>query len=286
LRGGRRHILYINEANNISFEAYMELAPRTHKEIFMDWNPVQPFWFHEKLQGDPDVDFAVLTYKDNESCPESEKAEILKNKEKAKTSAWFANWYKVYGLGQVGMLEGVIYDNWKEIKGVPPGARLMGYGMDFGFANDPNAVVAIYLWEGKIVIDEIMYQKGLVNSVIAKKIRTAPNFKSWGKIVADSSEPKTIAELKLHGLLMKSVSDKSVVWGISVVQEYEILITQSSTNVIKEIRAYSWDKDKKTGELINSPVDYNNHAMDAMRYGVTELIGKKGDEVSISANTK
>jgi len=122
LRGARRDWLYMNECNNMTFHAYTELASRTKKGVYLDWNPTNEFWFHNELQGDEDVDFLIVNYLDNEACPESALKFILKAKEKAKTSKYWENWYNVYGLGEIGQLEGVIFNNWKTIDIIPSDA--------------------------------------------------------------------------------------------------------------------------------------------------------------------
>jgi phage terminase large subunit len=269
LRGARRDYLYMNEANNMTFHAYTELASRTKKGVYLDWNPVNEFWFHTELKDDNDVDFIIVNYLDNEACPESALNFILKAKEKAKTSAYWDNWYNVYGLGQIGTLEGVIFNNWQTIDVLPNDARLLGYGLDFGYSNDPTAIVEVYKWNDKRIINEICYQKELSNSQIAKFIKTQED------CYCDSAEPKSIAELKAFGINARAVrkGTDSINFGIQVMQEQEYLITKSSTNLINELRKYSWDKDKKTGAKLNKPIDNFNHAIDAFRYHEMESIG-------------
>lgn len=269
LRGARRDYLYMNEANNMTFHAYTELASRTKKGVYLDWNPVNEFWFHSDLKDDDDVDFLIVNYLDNEACPESALNFILKAKEKAKTSAYWENWYKVYGLGLIGNLEGVIFNNWQIIDTIPNDARLLGYGLDFGYSNDPTAIVEVYKWNDKRIVNEICYQKELSNSQIAKMIP------SKMPVYCDSAEPKSIAELTKLGVRAFGVTKgaDSINFGIQVMQEQEYLVTNQSTNLIKELRKYSWDKDKKTGAKLNKPIDDFNHAIDGFRYHEMETIG-------------
>ena len=269
LRGARRHVLFVNECNNVSFEAYQQLAIRTSKFIYLDFNPTNEFWVHTELKDEPTSDFIILTYKDNEALDKSIVQEIEKAKKKAETSTYWENWWKVYGLGQIGSLDGVIFNNWSMIDSVPSDARLLGYGVDFGFTNDPTTVTEVYKWNDKRILNEICYQKGLTNSQIAKIINT--------KLPAycDSAEPKSIAELKLNGVNAYSV-DKgadSIMYGIDIMQENEYLVTKSSVNLIMELRRYAWDKDKKTGETLNKPIDNFNHAIDGVRYHEMMTIG-------------
>ena len=153
LRGARRDILYINECNNVTFEAYNELSIRTKKEVYLDFNPANEFWVHKELKDEPDTDFIILTYKDNEALDESIVIQIEKNRDKAATSSYWANWWRVYGLGQVGSLEGVVFTNWKEIDTIPKEAKLIGIGLDFGYTNDPTAAIEIYNYNGTRIIN-------------------------------------------------------------------------------------------------------------------------------------
>jgi phage terminase large subunit len=269
LRGARRDILFINECNNVSFESYQQLAIRTKKFIYLDYNPTNEFWVHTELMNEPTSDFIILTYKDNEALDPAIVKEIEKAKVKAETSSYWENWWKVYGLGQIGTLEGVIFNNWQQIDVLPNDARLLGYGVDFGYSNDPTAIVEVYKWNDKRIINEICYQKELSNSQIAKFIKTQED------CYCDSAEPKSIAELRAFGINARAVrkGSDSINFGIQVMQEQEYLITKQSTNLINELRKYAWDKDKKTGATLNKPIDMFNHAIDAFRYHEMESIG-------------
>ena len=270
LRGARRDILYINECNNISFESYNELAIRTKKEVFLDFNPANEFWVHTELKDEPDSEFIILTYKDNEALDKSIVDQIEKNRLKAETSAYWANWWRVYGLGEIGMLEGVIFSNWKQIDKLPAEAKLIGIGLDFGYTNDPTAAVEIYNYNGTRILNELVYRTGMLNSDIAKILP------SNVIIYADSSEPKSIDEIKRYGKTIKGVTKgkDSINYGIDVMQQQEYLVTSQSTNLIKELRAYCWDVDKQ-GTRLNKPIDTNNHAIDALRYHEMETLGLK-----------
>lgn len=277
LRGARRNILYVNEANNIPFEAYNQLAIRTSDEVYLDYNPTHEFYAHTELIPDVDSDFIILTYKDNEGLPQSIVKEIEKAKEKAKTSKYWDNWWNVYGLGRVGSLEGVVFQNWTAIPSVPKDARILGYGMDFGYTNDPTTCMACYKIDNDIVFDEIIYRTGLLNSDI-KDLLTAHNV---GKdvIYADSAEPKSIAELRRYGfyILPTDKGRDSINYGINILQQYNFKVTNRSTNLIKELRSYVWATDK-TGATLNKPIDAFNHGIDAMRYfAMMKLNTNKGN---------
>ncbi len=263
LRGARRDILFVNECNNIDFESYQQLSVRTKKFIYLDYNPTNEFWVHTELMNDKDTDFVVLTYKDNEALDKAIVKEIEKAKEKAKTSTYWENWWNVYGLGQLGSLEGVIFNNWQIIDNIPAEANLLGSGLDFGFSNDPTSQIFVYQWNDKIICDEGIYSTGLLNTDIIRLMKQDKRLPIW----ADSAEPKSIEEIRRAGFNIKAVEKgkDSIVYGISVLQDKEILVTKSSVNLIKELRSYSWDKDK-AGKKLNKPIDDFNHAIDAMRY--------------------
>lgn len=280
LRGARRDYLYMNEANNMTFHAYTELASRTKQGVYLDWNPVNEFWFHQELLGDDDVDFVIVNYLDNEACPESALNFINKAKEKAETSSYWDNWWKVYGLGEIGSLDGVIFNNWKQIEAIPHDARLLGYGLDFGYSNDPTSIIEVYKWNDKRIVNEICYEKGLSNSQIAKRINTKL------AVYCDSAEPKSIAELKLYGLNAIAVTKgtDSINYGIGIMQDNEYLVTSSSINLINELRKYAWDKDKKSGVKLNKPIDDFNHGIDAWRYHEMMTLGSLKKPTSIRIN--
>lgn len=268
LRGARRDILYINECNNVTFESYNELSIRTKKEIYLDFNPANEFWVHTELKDEQDSDFIILTYKDNEALDESIVQQIEKNRLKAATSSYWENWWRVYGLGEVGSLEGVVFNNWKQIDTIPKDAKLIGIGLDFGYTNDPTAIIEVYNFNGTRIINELAYRTGMLNSDIAKEL---PNNVV---IYADSAEPKSIEEIRRYGKTIKAVTKgkDSINYGIDVMQRQNYLVTSNSGNLIKELRSYCWDTDK-TGMRLNKPIDHFNHAIDALRYHEMETLG-------------
>ena len=278
VRGPRRDILFINEANNISYEIYTQLEVRTKKIIWMDWNPVQEFWFYGEVKGKEDVDFITLTYKDNEALDKGIVAAIesrMHNK----------NWWKVYGLGELGDTEGKIYKNWAFIDEVPHEARLERRGLDFGYTNDPSALVDIYYYNGGYIIDEALYQKGMTNKQIADFILNCEYPSTM--IVADSAEPKSIDELRSYGVnIIPVVKGKdSVAQGIQFVQDQRISVTKNSYNVIKEYRNYLFEVDKD-GKVTNDPSPVFNHSMDAVRYGFDALRKVDTSELDIPDDQK
>jgi phage terminase large subunit len=263
MRGARRDVLFVNEANNVAWETYYQLAIRTREFIYIDFNPTAEFWAHTELKGQPDVDFIILTYRDNEALESSIINEFKKAEEKAKTSEYWANWVKVYVNGEIGSLQGVVFDNWKPCDSIPQQARLLGYGCDFGYSNDPSTLVAVYQLNNEFYYDELIYQKGLLNSDLARLIKQHPT----AMIYADSAEPKSIQEIKNYGIRITATEKgaDSIMHGISKMQQAPFYVTKRSLNLIKELRAYTWATDK-TGATLNKPIDAFNHAIDAMRY--------------------
>jgi len=266
VRGPRRDRLFVNEGNNIPYEAFDQLLVRTKEYAIVDWNPTNEFWFYTDVLGvRDDVDFLTLTYKDNEGLDEN----IVKDIESHKHNKL---WWQVYGLGQLGEVEGKIFTGWQIIDEIPHEARLERYGLDFGYSNDPTAIVAIYYYNGGYILDEITYQKGLSNKQIADILNNQPK----ALVMADSAEPKSIDELMLYGvnILPTQKGQGSVNQGIQYVQDQKISITKRSINGIKEYRNYMWETDKE-GRVINTPIDMWNHFIDATRYGFESLRPRK-----------
>ena len=259
LRGGRRDRCFMNEANNMTLDAFDQLEVRTKEFMFLDWNPTNEFWFYTDILGKrEDIDFITLTYKDNEALSQ----EIIDSIEARKNRT---GWWQVYGLGQLGEVEGKIYKDWQIIDEIPHEARLERYGLDFGYSNDPSSLVAIYKYNGGFILDEIMYQKGLSNKQIADII----NNKELSIVIADSAEPKSIDEIKSYGVnIQPCIKGKdSVNQGIQFVQDQRISVTKRSYNIIKEYRNYLWETDKD-GKILNKPEHTFSHSMDAIRYGL------------------
>lgn len=270
LRGARRTDLYINECNNIPFDAYQQLVVRTSGNVWLDYNPSSVFWVDKELIGKEDTDFVTLTYKDNDSLPVSIVNEIEKAKEKGKTSTYWANWWRVYGLGELGSLEGACIPDWKEIDTVPFEARLLGYGMDFGYSVDPTTLIALYKWNDSYIFDEVLYKKGMLNRDIHRFLE-ANNIKE--SITADSAEPKSIAELQQYGNNIHGVSKgrDSVVYGINLINQNEIFITSRSKNLKRELGGYVWAKDKE-GNTLQKPTGEHPDCIDAARYVLTDQL--------------
>jgi phage terminase large subunit len=269
LRGARRDVLFVNECNNIDWESYYQLSIRTRKFIYLDYNPVSEFWVDSELIGDEDSEMIILTYKDNEALDKAIVNEIEKAREKGKTSKYWENWFRVYGLGEIGNLQGVIFSNWQTIDKIPEDARLVGCGVDFGYTNDPTAIVAVYEYNGQRIVDEVAYRTGMLNSDIARALPTHV------PVYADSAEPKSIDEIRRYGIRIKGVTKgkDSINYGIQIMQSQSYLITSTSTNLIKELRNYCWDTDAQ-GRTMNTPIG-TDHGIDSWRYFEMMALGIK-----------
>lgn len=268
VRGPRRDRLFCNEVNNIPQEAWEQLLIRTKEFAFADWNPVAEFYMYTDYIGvRPDADFIILTYKDNEALSK----EIVSEIESRRGNK---NWWQVYGEGQLGEAEGRVFTGWQVIDDIPHEARLERRGLDFGYTNDPTAVVDIYYYNGGYILDEQLYRKGLSNKQIADLINNLPQNQTL--VVADSAEPKSIDELRLYGvnIIAANKGPGSVMQGIQYVQDQRISITKRSINGLKEYRNYMFKTDKE-GKILNIPEDQFNHFVDATRYGMESLRPKR-----------
>ncbi len=266
LRGARRNKLFINEANNTTQGAFDQLEPRTKYGVWLDWNPVASFW-GDNLDGD----MVVLTFKDNEMLSENEVRSILSRKDNEQ-------WYKVYGRGEIGSVEGLILENWSVIDKVPEDAELICTGLDFGFSVDPSVGITIYRYDGEIICDEILYQVGMTTREMGMHLKKHET----STIYADSAEPRTIHELRTYGLPVQGVKKgpKSVDFGLNLLQDYKLRPTKRSLNLIKSLRNYSWDRDRQ-GNWLSKPNHAYSDPVDALRYAVVSRLGNKSAQYNV-----
>lgn len=275
--GPARDLLFVNEANDMSRDTFEQLAARTTGKIIVDYNPTSEFWVHNWLLKEhaDQCDFIILTYKDNEALAPSIRDYI--ESKKPKKGEQPSNWWTVYGLGQIGTLEGNIYGGWrKATEDDLNHARLIRYGLDFGFSNDETGMLAIYETDGgEIVAEEKLYQTEMLGSDYA------PTFQKHGinpniLIVADSARPEIIAEIKRAGYRIVGADKNagSVLRGIDRVKQRQIAYT--GKNLEREYLSYKW-RTKRSGEVLDEPQDGNDHLMDALRYAIDDLNRKRFD---------
>ena len=277
VHGPARDRLFLNECQNIPYEIARQLFVRTRGLVLLDYNPTASFWGNEQVESRPDCITIHSTYLDNSFLTPEQVREIEANRHDA-------NWWKVYGLGEFGTLEGVIY-TFDLIDELPePGGLREVYGMDFGFTYDPTAIVHILAdTRNKIAyIDEVAYRTGMLNADISSALREQ-NIPRHIRIWADAAEPKSIAEIGRDTGLQIKPSNKTaptqkgkVTFQLQWMQGWRLCVTKRSTNWIKEARNYTWAKDRD-GNLLNEPIDLWNHLMDATRYALySELAGNVG----------
>lgn len=264
VRGRKRDVLFINEANEINLEDWRQLLLRTTGRVLIDYNPSDEFhWIYEEVIPREDAEFFRTTYKDNPFLPESVVMEI----ERFRTAD--ENFWKVYGLGERGTSQSTIFTHWKEINQIPNEYKLLNIGLDFGYTNDPTAIVRVYTDGHGFAVDELCYATRLTNSDIAKVLRDNQVNRS-DVVICDSAEPKSIDEIHAYGFNTHGArkGKDSVKNGIQFLHSRPLLVTARSVNLIRELRNYKWKEDKN-GKQLNDPVDSFNHAIDAMRYAIT-----------------
>ena len=277
-RGPRRDVLFVNEANGINYETFDQLATRTRDFVIVDYNPSAKFWAHEELvEKQPErTSFITLTYLDNEALSQQERENIESRKPKEGEEP--SNWWIVYGLGQIGSLEGNVYSSWIAEKEKPEGFVLKRYGVDFGFSNDPTAVVAIYENENKEIFAETMiYEKGLLTPELIEKMKKLEP----ALAVCDNARPEIIAEMQRAGLRAigcdKTPGEKmnGKRYNIELVQRRIVHYLKSDQDLEKEYLSYAWRRKRSTGEWLDEPEDGNDHDLDALSYAIRDMARHK-----------
>lgn len=259
-KNGKRDYLFVNEANGIPYEVFWQLQIRTRKQVFIDYNPTARFWVHDKIIGRDDCKLIISDHRNNRFLTEDEhqKIEEIEDKE-----LW-----SVYARGLTGKITGLVFTRWDVVDVMPPleECKMQGYGMDFGFTNDPTTLVDMRLAHGDLWVDLLMYHTGMTNPDIADECK-AQGFTRRQQIIADCAEPKSIAELVALGInVIPSVKGKdSIINGLDILRRYNIHITRRSAPLIEEFKQYKW-KVLRNGDTTNDPIDTWNHGIDAMRY--------------------
>jgi phage terminase large subunit len=258
-KSGKRDYLFINEANGIPFEFYTELSLRTSKKIFIDYNPNSEFWVHDHLLGKPSVQLLISDHRHNPFLSDVTRAKIEALKDIDK-ELW-----RVYARGLTGKIEGLVITNWFVCEDIPEGAKLVAYGLDFGFTNDETGCLAVYIQDGELWVNELLYQTGLTNPDIAKELLPIVG---GNELICDSAEPKSIEELSQLGLNADGANKgpDSIKNGIDILRRYKINVTRKSVNLRSELGKYKWKVDRITGRALNVPIDKFNHLIDPLRY--------------------
>jgi phage terminase large subunit len=266
IRGRKRDLLFANEANELNFEDWQQLLFRTNEKVIIDFNPSEEFhWIYDHVLPRKDVEFFQTTYKDNPFLGAEIKAEIERLKEIDE------NYWRVYGLGERGQSRSLVY-TFNTIKEIPKEAKLVSYGLDFGYSSDPTSLVRTYILGDDMYVDELLYRTGMTNQDIANEMKVLGLDRSH-EVFADSAEPKSIEEIYRMGWNVKPTIKGSINIGIDIIRRYKLHATESSFNLIKELRNYKYIEDKN-GHMTNKPVDNFNHALDALRYSVVNKISQ------------
>jgi phage terminase large subunit len=260
VRGRKRHILFVNEANEIDLEKWRQLMFRTTGKAIIDYNPsMVDSWIYDSVLTRDDCKLLITTYKNNPHLSPSlvREIEALQNSD--------PEYWKVFGLGERGQLRDLVFSNWQQVAQMPTDATLIAYGMDFGFTNDPTTLIEVRQQNGELWMQEHLYRTGMTNSDIAKFLKSLNIEHS--QIIADSAEPKSIEEIKRMGFNIHGAKKgkDSINLSIDILKRYKINVTADSTNLIKELKSYKWET-SKDGKHTGRPVDYLNHATDAIRY--------------------
>jgi len=264
-KGSRRDYLFVNECNGISYDVFRQLLLRTRKKIFLDYNPAVRFWVHDEVIGQDNTQLFISDHRHNPflSADEHKKIEAYYHQD--------FEFFQVYARGKTGKLAGLVYNNWEVVPEMPKYFKSEWYGLDFGFTNDPTALIRVRLSEGHLWCQELISERGLTNPDISKRMINL-SMHSGSDIIADSAEPKSIAELqrmrwRVEGALKGADSISS---GIDTLKRYKLMVTQDSALIRSELAKYRWANqvNKATGEetLLNKPVDAFNHTLDAIRY--------------------
>jgi phage terminase large subunit len=267
IRGRKRNLLYINEGNELFYEDWQQLVFRTDGRIIIDYNPSDSFhWIYDRVIPREDCDFYQTTYRDNPFLDKSIVDEIERLRDTDE------DYWRIYGLGERGMSRATIFQFGQAE--IPTDAKLISMGLDFGYTNDPTALVAVYQLENNLYLDELIYRTGLTNRDIHSHFQSF-SLDRRDEIFADSAEPKSIDELHRFGWNIKPTvkGADSVNAGIDILKRHKLFVTPRSSNLIKELQNYKWVEDKN-GNLLNKPIDAFNHGIDAARYAVTNKLSK------------
>jgi len=272
-KGTKRDYLFIDEANELEYQDFFQLFIRTTFKTILAFNPSfsKQHWIYTQVAVHPEAEEKISTFRDNPFLDLGIVQEIERLKDIS------PSYYKTYGEAEFGMIEGLIFDNIRVIDKLPEEAELLCYGLDIGYTNDPSSLIALHKYDDTIILDEIVYMRGMLGNQIANFCLAAYEKYGRSEVWIDSSEPRLRDELVRYGVNCKSVTKgpNSIQMGIDVMKQHHISVTKGSSNLLNELFSYSWKKDK-AGNVINEPEDFNNHAIDAARYAFMMRLSKKG----------
>ena len=269
IRGAKRQICFANECSELSLEDFRQLILRTSERFILDFNPSMEYhWIYDEVIPREDANFYRSTYLDNPYIGEETIKEIERLKETDE------NYWRVYGLGIRGQSRETIFQT-EIYTELPERAKLVAFGLDFGFSNDPTALAKVYLHDNEIYIEELIYQGGLTNSDIAEKL-TEYGVTRHDEIIADSAEPKSIETIhRLHfNIKPARKGPDSIRVGIDTMRRHKLFVKHDSLNAQKEFRNYKWKTDIN-GKMLSTPVDSYNHLIDSVRYVCLNKILRK-----------
>ena len=257
LRGRKRDYLFINEATEVSYDEYIQLMLRTSDLTVMDLNPsLWKSWIYD-LEGQPDVNYNITTYKDNPFLSEVQVQEIEKLQHRD------PNLWRVFGLGQRGLPTKMVFSHQQKYSTLPEGSKLLGYGIDWGYS-DPSTLIQVYKKDDSIYCQELVYLRNATIPDFIYKIKDLGiNLKE--DFICDSANPQAIEELRRRGINAKPVKKNSILHGIDLIKRSNFFIHETSTNLENELLSYVWKTDKN-GNNLDEPVDDNNHLIDPLRY--------------------
>ena len=266
--GAQRDILFVNECNRLGYEVVRQMMVRTSGKKFFDYNPVASFWMNEEILQRKGVAEIHSTYLDNKHLSQMQIAEIESHRKDE-------NWWRVYGLGLEGRLEGLVFPDWELVDAMPEGCKVR-YGLDFGF-NDPTALIKTGVLGDDLYLEEILYQRGLITAEIGLKMANAGIRRRADKIIGDSAAAEQIETLYRDGwnIHPSRKGAGSIMAGIDLIKRHNIKVVKTSANLINELYNYTWEKDKND-RLLNMPIDAFCHLLDAARYAVQDLATHSG----------
>ena len=267
IRGRKREFLFINEANELNFEDWQQLVFRTTEKIVIDYNPSDEYhWIYDKVLTRQDVEFYKTTYLNNKFLDKSIIDEIERLKETDE------QYWQIYGLGEKGISKATIF-NYTEVSKIPEDAEFISYGADAGYTNDPSTLVSVYRKDHNLYIKEHLYRTMMTTRDLSEHFKLVGVGRN--PIYFDAAEPRLIDELRRmgHNVQPSLKGRDSINAGIDLLKRFKIHLTNDSDNLIMEFRNYKWQEDR-SGKLTNTPVDKNNHLIDASRYATYSILSR------------